>query len=26
VLDLASSRAFTVPWFSQAGPLGIALR
>ncbi len=26
VLDLTSSAVFTVPWVSQPGPLGIALR
>jgi DNA-binding beta-propeller fold protein YncE len=26
VLDLASGAVFTVPWFPEAGPLGIALR
>ncbi len=26
VLDLESGSSFTVPWFSAAGPMGIALR
>jgi DNA-binding beta-propeller fold protein YncE len=26
VLDLASGNAFAVPWFAEAGPMGIALR
>jgi hypothetical protein len=26
VLDLTSGAALTVPWFTQAGPLGIAMR